>query len=222
MSDVPTDQADAPSPPAGGVHVVGADSPRRRLRRGGGSARGPRAGGPDRKVVVLAAVAVAGVAGTVGFAVAWATKNPDSGMGDAKATANRLVYDLTNFNASDIDQRFNDIQSLATGQFSQQAKQFFNTAIRQQLQAAQASTRGQVRYLLAQSYNGDQASFYADVDQTYANTHTAGPQVDEIRLLIDLTKVNGTWKISNLTDLNSGALTGPSKTAPAAPSTTAP
>lgn len=163
--------------------------------------------GRRRLLRLLATVAVAGVLGTIGFGVAWGhAQGQLSAANGAQAAAKRFLFLLTNFDAKSIDSDFNQINAMATGQFAQQAKQVFNSRIRAQLQAAQASTRGQVRYIYTQSYSGGKATFYALVDQTYANTKTKGPQVDELRLVVDMAQVGGQWKVSNLTDLGTSAV----------------
>ena len=45
------------------------------------------------------------------------------------------------------------------------------------------------------------ASIYAVVDQTYVNDKIATPQADVVRLVADLQRVGGVWKISDVTVL---------------------
>ena len=187
-----------------GVRVVGA--PPAGERRAPDPVLPAPAGGrsaPRRRTQILATVAVAGVLGTVGFGIAWATSQGTklSDARGAQQAASSFLTLLTNFDAKTVDNDFARINDMATGPFAQQAKQVFNSRIRAQLQAAQASTRGQVRYIYVQAYNGKTATFYALVDQTFANSKTKGPQVDELRLVVDMANVGGQWKVSNLTDL---------------------
>ncbi|HEX3946352.1 MAG TPA: hypothetical protein VHW47_01550, partial [Acidimicrobiales bacterium] len=86
-----------------------------------------------------------------------------------------------------------------------QADKFFNSSIRQELENALASSRGQIRSLYVQSYGGGQASVYAVVDQLYVNNKISSPQSDVLRIVVDLTQAGGAWKISDVT-----VLTGPS------------
>jgi hypothetical protein len=158
---------------------------------------------------LLVTVAILGWAGTIGFGLSWnANRVRAADQAAARNAAQQLVFDLTNFNSRDIDTDFAAIQSMATGPFAQQVRQFFNSTIRSQLQVAQAATRGQIRYLYQQSYGGGQAGFYGLVDQTFANNKTSGPRSDELRLVLDLSKVNGAWKVSNLTELGTPATGG--------------
>ncbi|HET6794735.1 MAG TPA: hypothetical protein VFH45_09850 [Acidimicrobiales bacterium] len=180
---------EAPDVSGGGEAVAEGEAP---------AVRRPR----RRGVVALAAVAVAGVAGTIAFGLAWAgARTSQDDQTAVNQTARRFLFALTNFDARSVDSAFNTVQGMSTGNFSQQARQVFNSQIRGQLQAAQATTRGQIRYVYIQSLSGDQASVYALVDQTFANNKTTAPQVDELRLSIDMTRVGGQWKVSSLTDL---------------------
>ena len=92
---------------------------------------------------------------------------------------------------------------MATGQFSTQAKEFFNSSIRTALEKALAESRGQIRLLDVQSENqaAGTASVYAVVDQTYVNDKISTPQADVVRLVADLQQVGGVWKISDVTVL---------------------
>ena len=95
-----------------------------------------------------------------------------------------------------MDSDFNAITAMATGRFSTQANEFFNSTIRKQLATADASSRGSVRYLAVQQDGNPPgtASVYAVVDQTYANNKSTSLGSDVVRLTADLQQLNGTWK----------------------------
>jgi hypothetical protein len=157
-------------------------------------------------VVALAVLAALGLAGTLGFGLAWAGQQAQqAGEAQARATASRLIVDLTNFDAKTVDADFSAITAMGTGDFASQADRFFNSSIRQQLEDALASSRGQVRSLYVQTYGGGQASVYAVVDQLYANNKISAPQSDVLRLVVDVSQVGSGWKVADVT-----VLTGPS------------
>ena len=159
-----------------------------------------------RAFAAVAVVAVLGVAGTVGFGVAWAgQRNQAGGEAQARTSAKTFLVALTNFDAKTVDADFSAITTMATGTFAGQATKFFNSSIRQQLENALASSRGQIRSLYVQTYRGTQASVYAVVDQLYVNNKISSPQSDVLRIVVNLTQVGGTWKVSDVT-----VLTGPS------------
>jgi len=60
-----------------------------------------------------------------------------------------------------------------------------------------------VRYLAVQQEGNPPgtASVYAVIDQTYANNKSTSLGSDVVRLTADLQRLNGTWKISNVTVL---------------------
>lgn len=193
-----------------------------RLRRPGGGARtvGARNGVPVWVTVVLSLVTLAAVIVALSFAAAWSSLNSQNVQrSQVKATATTFLYDLFNLSPKNIDTRFNAIESMATGNFAKQANQFFGSNIRQALEQAQAQSQGQIRYVYVQSIDGNQATVYALVDQTYLNNKLPAPQPDVMDMTVGLTQVGGTWKIATATVLSAPS-TGTSGNASAAvPST---
>lgn len=189
--------AQDPAPGAG----PGADRPGRR------GARGLLV--RPRVVMALLGLSLAGVAGTVTFGLMWAgLQSNQDGQITARSVASRFVYDFTNFDAKSVGSTFQALQSMSTGAFAKQAKAQFTPKLRQELVAAKATTRGQVRYLYVQSYSGTRASYYAEVIQTYANDKTTSAQSDDLRLVVDLTLVDGHWKVSDVTSLGGASTAG--------------
>jgi hypothetical protein len=113
------------------------------------------------------------------------------------------------FNAKSVDSDFTAITNMATGAFSMQTTEFFNSNIRTPLEKALAESRGQIRYPEVQQENqaAGTASIYALVDQTYVNNKVSTPQADVVRLTADVQQAGGVWKISNVTVLE-GATPG--------------
>lgn len=177
-------------------------------RRQRASRRTPGAGGRRRRLtILLACLAVLGIAGTVGFGLAWANLHAQaSGEAQATTTARSFLVDLTNFDAKTVDADFQAITSMATGTFSTQAQRFFNSSIRQELEKALASSRGQVRALYVQSYGTGQATVYAVVDQLYANDKVTSPQTDVLRIVLTMAEVSGRWKVGDVTVLQGPSL----------------
>jgi hypothetical protein len=155
---------------------------------------------------VLAIVAALGLIGTVVFGVLWLSAPGASSTRQSPAVVSatkKFLTDFFNFDAKTIDTDFSSITAMATGNFSSQANEFFNTSIRTELEKALAESRGQNRYIEVQTENTaqTQAQVYAVVDQLYVNDKIATPQSDVVRLIINLTQVRGSWKISNVTVL---------------------
>jgi len=158
--------------------------------------------------VLVCLIAVAGVAGTVGFGLAWSSGNArQGGANQAKATASTFLIALTNFDAKSIDADFSKITTMATGNFSSQANKFFGSDIRQKLETALATSRGQIRDIYVESYGGGQATVYSVIDQVYANNTSKTTQSDVLRVVVNLTQQPEGWKVSNVTVLEGGSST---------------
>lgn len=166
-------------------------------------------------VMFLLAVALAGVAGTAAFGLLWARN--ESSQSNAKqiqsasrTVAVRFLRDFTTFSPSTVGATFSDIESISTGSFASQAKEEFNAELKSQLEAANASTKGTIEYLYIQAYSSQSATYFADVGQTFSNKSVTSPQSDELRLVIDLSRVRGQWKISEVTSLDNPTTSGAS------------
>jgi hypothetical protein len=184
----------------------------------------PRSLGRKGQLVLLC-IAVLGTIGTALFGHAWASLN---GQQNQQAQVRTVTQDfllaLTNFDSKSVDADFNRIQDYATGSFASQSNQFFGSTIRSQLEAALASSRGQIRSQFVQSINGNSASVYSVVDQTYVNNKMTSPSADELQIQTDLTMTGSGWKVSNVTVLNNtgsgGSSTGSSSSSSTPTSTT--
>ena len=171
-----------------------------------GKERSTAPGPSPRAFRLVAVLAALGLAGTLLFGVLYATDS--GGRGNVQppeviAASRTFLTNFFNFDAKSLDHNFNTVEGMATGSFSNQAQQFFNSNIRKALESALAESRGQIRNLDVQSYDpaAGTASIYAVIDQTYVNNKISTPQSDVVRLTADLKQVNGTWKISNVTVL---------------------
>ena len=157
-------------------------------------------------LVVCVVLAALGFAGTGYFGRAWLQQRSDNArLSQVRSTATGFVQSLTNFDPGTVDSDFARIQSYATGSFATQAKQFFGSAIRQQLQTAGAASRGQVRDLFVESLTGNDATVFAVVDQTYLNDKLKSAAADTLRLELDMTDGTAGWRIAAVTVLQSPA-----------------
>jgi len=213
-----------------GVKVVGApspsdDSPTRDDERDpkGADRRAARSIPAGSKGVLgLKVTAALGLIGTLVFGLLWAGSSSPNAQDPAVISSARVfLNDLTNFNAKSIDHDFGAITSMATGTFSTQANQFFNSAIRVELEKALAESRGQIRNIYVQNESASQASVYAVVDQVYVNNKISTPQADVLRVVVNLRKVGSTWRISDVTTLE-GATPGSGTSASGSAGSTVP
>lgn len=159
---------------------------------------GGRRWASGRKAPGLAALAALGLAGTVGFGVAWALKGDGPPTGAVSTSARNLVLALTNFDPGTISADFAQIQRDSTGAFAGQARRFFGASTQKELTSADAASRGTIDDLYVQSVDGDHASVFAVVSQRYLNKNAGQPVSDTLRLALGMTDVGGTWKTSSV------------------------
>jgi len=214
------------SPSQAGVRVVGSGAPPdddegppeppREADVGGVAGERRR---PPVLVMVLAVLVALGLFGTVFFWSKYRTLNSRGhDQQQVVAVSRDFLLALTNFQAGTIDSDFNRVQSYATGDFQSQALSFFSTDVRRALAKVQAVSRGQIKALYVQSVQGDQATTYADIDQTIANINFKSPEQDELRIVLSLKKLPVGWRISEVTVLQAPAVPTPAPTS----TTTAP
>jgi hypothetical protein len=188
---------------------------------------GPRRRGGPGILRLLALVAILGLAGTIGFGLAWnAERSEDTKANQAKAAGRDFLIALTNFDGKTIDADFDRIMSYATGAFGQQADQFFGSDVRKALRERQASSRGEIQSFYLQSFTGGRARIFAVVDQTIANNQFPAPQSDELRVEVGLTHLSKGWRVYDVRVLQAanagaGGAATPSPTA-TTPTTSAP
>lgn len=193
----------------------------RRLFTGGGAIdeRPRTVGGPTRRqsaspwlVPFLLVLLALSLVAAIGFALAWSNLESQQ---NTRTTVTRVARDfllsLTNFTPNNLDSRLANLSTYATGDFAKQENQFFGTSIRQALQQVRASSRGQIRYIFVQSQNGDQATVYAWVDQTFINSKLTAPQTDVLQVSLGMFDRPAGWKIGSVTVLNSPNPTSPTR-----------
>jgi hypothetical protein len=169
---------------------------------------------PAWLVPVLLVVTALSIVLAVGFAIAWANRGTaqQNTQDTVKRVASDFLLALTNFSPTNIDSDFRTISTYATGDFAKQSNQFFGSSIRQQLEQVQAQSQGQLRYVYIQSLSGNNASVYAEVDQTYANRLLTQPRSDVLQVVLSMVDTSSGWKINEVTVLqppsSSGTPTG--------------
>jgi hypothetical protein len=190
------------------------------VSEGAGGGRRASTGIPRWLVGVLAVIAGVGIALAALFGIWWnGARVNQANQAAAERTARNFLIALTNFDSHTVNADFSRITSYATGDFAKQAVQFFGPQIRQQLEQAQAQSRGELSSIYVQSANSNSASVYAVVDQTIVNRNFNAPQADELRVVLTLNKISTGWRVGEVTVLQAPATnTGGSSTpTPASP-----
>jgi hypothetical protein len=171
---------------------------------GAAPTRTAASGGRRWPMRLATSVAVLGLAGTIGFGVAW--HNLDSQQGNvatAKKQAQNYIIALTNFDPKGLDNEISKITSYATGNFKTSISQFFSKDVRNSLLSSNAASRGQVRAIYPQSNSGGHVTFFAVVDDTLANNKLSAPASDEIDMTVDMVNTSQGWRVANNTFLQS-------------------
>ncbi|HZP15286.1 MAG TPA: hypothetical protein VFA96_05655 [Nocardioides sp.] len=184
---------------------------------------GPR-GRPG--VVALVIVALLGVFGTVFFYGKYhRLQHRDDLASTVKRVSTDFLNTFTNFNANTLDSQFNQVQTMATGDFADQWRKYAATNVRATLASVQATSRGQIRFIAVESVDSSNATTFAEIDQTIANLKFSHPEQDVLRLTLTLQRVSGQWKVSEVTVLQGpAALVPPASSTPSTstPTTTSP
>ena len=151
---------------------------------------------------MLAVIAGIGVAFAILFGIWWnGARVQNANRAAAEQTGRNFLIALTNFDSRTVNADFRRITSYATGDFAKQAQQFFGPQIRQQLEATQAQSRGEISSIYVQSATSNSASVYAVVDQTIVNRNFNAPQADELRVVLTLNKLSAGWRVGEVTVL---------------------
>lgn len=174
----------------------------------------------QRVVWPLLLVAVAGLVGTIGFWRAWddnLTEGDD--VAEMEETARNLMVAFLNFDADTIGRDFDRVRRFAApaGGFRAEADRLGDENLRRQIREVQASSRGEVKDVFAQSYDGDTGRVYVVADQTAANNQFPRPISDTVRAEVSLVTVDGEWKVNEFLVLEAPTLGSGSPTGVAPP-----
>lgn len=126
-----------------------------------------------------------------------------------RAAGQDLALRLTTFEGENIEEWFASASQQATGEYAQQLTDVFNQASRDALREIEVVSRGEVENLFVQDVDGDEASVFAVVKQTYVNNTTPDPVEDELRLDITLELEDGEWLASEVAVLGPAGVVAP-------------
>lgn len=153
-------------------------------------------------VLALAAAVFAGIQ----WADLYAAERARREVADSART---VALRLTTFEGENIEEWYTATLETATGEYGQQLRDVFGQATRDQLREIEAVSRGEIDDLFVQDVNGDEARAFALVTQTYANTSTANPVEDHLRMDITLQKVEGEWLANEVAVLGPAGVVAP-------------
>ena len=146
-----------------------------------------------------AAAAVAAVAAVL-MGIMWAqARADDSARARVQRAATSAARALTNFSYRRIDRDVKELQTIATGDFSNQIRELFSKAVKRQIREAKSHSIGRVRSVFVQSIEATDASAFAVVDETIDYGNLGEPQRHVLRLEIDLVETRAGWKVDQVT-----------------------
>lgn len=115
---------------------------------------------------------------------------------------------VTTFDGATIDQWVADTQSIATGDYADEVATLFDTEIRQGLADNQVQSVGEITRSFVQEVDRDDATVFVVIRQTFTSVNQQQPISDELRMEIELDRVDGRWLASGV------AVLGPSTVSP--------
>lgn len=117
-----------------------------------------------------------------------------------------IALRVTTYEGGAIDDWVTDTQSLSTGEYAREVASLFDPDIRAGLAEAEVESVGEVISSFVQDINGDAATVFAVLRQTYQSNVSPRPTSDELRMEIQLTRVDGEWLASDVAVLGPSAL----------------
>jgi Mce-associated membrane protein len=158
-----------------------------------------------RRVAVPWLLAALAVCVAILFASLWAPLYLAARDRDAvHEVATQLVLHLTTFEGERIDEWVAQTQAMATGDYAEQVNQLFDENLRQALAQVRARSTGRLLHLFVQDLDGGRAEVFAVVRQTVANSASPGGTEDELRIQVELLRIDGSWLASNVEILTPG------------------
>lgn len=161
----------------------------------------PEPAAPARTRSVLPwAVAMVAVAVALFSTVQWlGLQGEADDRRDVALASTAFLADLLNWDAGDgMDDTVTALRAQGTGRFLAQAEDLFGGPLGDELEVAAATSEGAVEDLFVQSIEGDRAEVFAIVQQSVSSTVTSGSERTIRQVILQLERVEGTWRIENL------------------------
>lgn len=164
--------------------------------------------------MILLAVAVLGVVGTLVFFGKWRDLDQqESERASVVTTSQAFAEALFTFDHTTLNEDFDRIIDFAVEDFAEEADDVFsNEDTRRALIENRVGSRAEAVDVFVQSVEGDRARAFVVVDQRVANADFPEPVADTVRVNLGLAKKDGKWKIADVT-----VVTGPGRAVPAVP-----
>lgn len=160
-----------------------------------GSPRGPGFVLAVALGVVLAVVA-AGLAGAL-----VTREDSDDGLDELRTVAGRFGEVLVTYDYHDPDAHKDAVLALASGSFRQDYEDAFDQGLGQIITQVEAVSQGTVNDVFLSSVDGGQAQAVVSLDVEVSGTSGQRTLLDQY-VLLTLIKLEGGWKVDQVTDLS--------------------
>lgn len=111
------------------------------------------------------------------------------------------IKTLLSYNATTLDRDFAKGKSVTTGQFAKDYAQQFTAFVKPTAAQYKVSVTANVVTSAVESNSQDTAVVLLFVDQTTKSSQLPAPRVDQNRVKLTMTRVHGTWLISDVAAL---------------------
>jgi Mce-associated membrane protein len=111
------------------------------------------------------------------------------------------ISTLLTYNAATLDRDFAKGKAVTTGQFAKDYAQQFTTFVKPTAAQYKVSVTARVVSSAVKSNSQDSAVVLLFVDQTTKSSQLPAPRVDQNRVKLTMTRVHGTWLISDVAAL---------------------
>jgi Mce-associated membrane protein len=153
------------------------------------------------KVLVVLALVLAVVAltalGLVGYQ-SWQNSRLDSARTQALAAAQRSAPDILSYDYRQLEQDFDKAKNHLTGDFAKEYDATTSKGVAPVATQYKAVVKAEVIASSVVSVKADEVVTLLFVNQTTTSTRVEGPKIDQNRVRMTLTKVDGEWKVSRV------------------------
>lgn len=163
--------------------------------------------GQRRFVVALAlAVLLAGLAVGLGVALL-ADDSGGSEVEDVRDAAGRFAEVFNSYDYQDLDAHRDGVLALATGSFRNEYAEGFDQGLREVIRLTEAKQQAFVKDVYVSTIDEERAQAIVTIDITHAGT-SGSRTVRDLYSRLTFVRVDGGWKVDQVTDLNFDVATG--------------
>jgi Mce-associated membrane protein len=160
-------------------------------------------GKPLRRTIPILAVLALVISVTAGvlWSVNRANADQDAARADAMAAAEKNVATLLSYDYRTIATAVEERTGLVTGKFKSQYAELVNDQVAPAAKKRKVVTRTEVVTAAVVSADTDQARLLLFLNQVSATKQSKVPMLTGSRVRVEMKKVDGTWRVADVTPL---------------------